>query len=361
MFGGSGTLASVCENAERRWIVIGESPLASLHIERRMAGKGAAFEIMNGTRHVAESATEEIQPWEFKVALESAADGGSVVAVVTPVSYTIPEDTLESGAASAADGPVYLFARHTTTAFLSGGKADYTPKARGMSAPRFRYFYLDVNPEVKGADGGTLTLAPSGEVSAEYYDEGDNYFGPFKFTGERSFILAHHNDNDFYCLVDEKNNHGEFYAGSEAFFSRTPFSIELGGMKTSGTFPRIRTTKAQMSDKCAPYVEWTANGSSVTGLRWRFVDPSAPDKALTKTKSSQPAKVARIALRADGKDVYDEKIGAEFADGDAMEGSVTFPSPVEAAKISRIRVDFQYGGAAAENIDMVYSWWFYTK
>jgi hypothetical protein len=263
------------------------------------------------------------------------------------------------GGVEAADEPTHLYAEHTTTAFLTGGKADYNPKARGMSAPRFRYFYLEAAPEVKGVAGGTLTLAPSGEVAVEYYND-DSSFGPFKFSGEKAFILVHHDDNDYYSVVDEKDNHGEFYAGSETFFSRTPFSIELGGTKTTGAFPRVRTTKAQLGEKCVPYVEWVADGSSMTGFKWRFVDPSAPDKALTKQKSSQPAIINTVNRRVDGK-FYSDKIWLEFADGDAMEGSVTFPSPAEASKISYLGLKFQYDGAAAENIDMVYSWRFYPK
>lgn len=89
--------------------------------------------------------------------------------------------------------------------------------------------------------------------------------------------------------------------------------------------------------------------------------PSAPAKALTKQKWNQPAKILGITLRADGTDFYNEKIGQEFADGEAMEGNVTFLSPVEAAKINFIRVDFEYGGLAGENIELAYSWRFFTK
>ena len=116
-----------------------------------------------------------------------------------------------------------------------------------------------------------------------------------------------------------------------------------------------------MGDKCVPYVEWVAKGSSVTEVKWRFVDHSAPAKALVKQKSNQPAEVRRIALNADGKSFYSERIDLALPDGEAMEGSVTFPSPVEAAKINLIRIDFKYGKSTEENIDMVYSWRFYTK
>jgi DNA modification methylase len=127
MFGGSGTLAAVCEDMDRRWIIIDASPLASLHTERRITGRGAAFEIMNGAHTVAESAPDgmpagDIPSWELEVTLENTADCGSSVVIVKPVSYTIPEGDLDVGA---GDAPALKEkARISPESFVAGISAE---------------------------------------------------------------------------------------------------------------------------------------------------------------------------------------------------------------------------------------------
>ncbi|MDR1378899.1 MAG: hypothetical protein LBJ36_07590 [Synergistaceae bacterium] len=255
----------------------------------------------------------------------------------------------------------YLYVRHTTTAYITGGKTDYKPTAKGMKATTFRYLYLEVDPEVKEVQKGMLTLAPSGAATVNYY-KSTKYVGQSQFSKAKEFTLAHHHDNNFYCLVDGKDNHAEFYKGAETAFSGTSFSISLGETKTTGTFPRIRTAQKQLADKCVPYVEWTAEGSSVTGLKWRFVDPSVSTKALVKQKSSQPTKILKIFVRTDdGKYFHNEAIDQVFTDGIVMEGNLTFSSPIEEKRINFVRVDFEYEDAYAENAQMVYAWQFFTK
>jgi DNA modification methylase len=132
MFGGSGTLAAVCESTDRRWIVVDESPLASLHIERRMAGKGAAFEIMSGARTVAEPAAEGAPSWGLEAALEHAADGADgagAMAVVKPVSYTMPEGALDVGVRDASALAEKI--RRSPGSFVAGMSAEVRPAPGG--------------------------------------------------------------------------------------------------------------------------------------------------------------------------------------------------------------------------------------
>ncbi|MDR2163152.1 MAG: site-specific DNA-methyltransferase [Clostridiales Family XIII bacterium] len=97
MFGGSGTLAAVCERAGRRWVTIDSSPLASLHTERRMVGLGAAFEILCGRCTVADNLPEsgrDAPSWELDVRVERTPGTGAALVTIMPSSYTIPEIAL---------------------------------------------------------------------------------------------------------------------------------------------------------------------------------------------------------------------------------------------------------------------------
>jgi DNA modification methylase len=127
MFGGSGTLAVVCERMGRRWITIDESPLASLHAERRIAGKGAPFEIMSGTHTVAESPATGLmvqgaESWGLNVGIEGDAERGTAVVIVKPVSYVIPEGSLDVGPEDAA--AVAEKARRSPGSFAAGMSAE---------------------------------------------------------------------------------------------------------------------------------------------------------------------------------------------------------------------------------------------
>jgi hypothetical protein len=111
-----------------------------------------------------------------------------------------------------------------------------------------------------------------------------------------------------------------------------------------------------------PYVELVAKGSSVTGLKWCFVDPSASTKALKKQETSQPAKVIKIMIIPDkGKNLFEKEIDQVFADGEIMEGNLTFTSPIKAEKINRVRVDFAYDDARTEYVQTTYTWRFFTQ
>jgi DNA modification methylase len=49
LYGGSGTLAAVCDELGRGWLTIDDNPVAALHAERRMVLRSAGFEVMTGT------------------------------------------------------------------------------------------------------------------------------------------------------------------------------------------------------------------------------------------------------------------------------------------------------------------------
>ncbi|GHV47291.1 hypothetical protein FACS1894204_10510 [Synergistales bacterium] len=245
---------------------------------------------------------------------------------------------------------------------MVNGKADYKPKVSGMKPPEYHYVYLEVAPrKIGGEQGGVLKLNSGGNVTVDYYTNG-KYVGPTKFSGEKAFLLANHIDNYYYCLVDKKDNHAEFYQGAEAAFSRSNFSIEIGESKASGKIPRIRTTQRQIDDKCVPYVELIMSGSNVTGFIWRFVSPSDPSVPLKKQKASDVSEVRRARIRGvDGKDIYDEALNLKFTDGNEMAGSVTLPSPVDVSKINDVRIFFDYGDNHEDNVYTGYAWRFLTK
>ncbi|MDR3225407.1 MAG: site-specific DNA-methyltransferase [Clostridiales Family XIII bacterium] len=97
LFGGSGTLAAVCEKCGRRWTTIDISRLASLNAERRMAGLGAAFEIMNAEYTVADDPPEaRARRWSLSAAYEPTADPSKSLVTVKPISYTVPSGVSES-------------------------------------------------------------------------------------------------------------------------------------------------------------------------------------------------------------------------------------------------------------------------
>jgi hypothetical protein len=101
MFGGSGTLAAVCEKLNRRWVTIDVSRLASMHAEKRMAGLGAVFEIMDGSLTVADDAPDvphgEVRDtWGFSISRDPASDTAQPCASINLLSYNVPKSVLRS-------------------------------------------------------------------------------------------------------------------------------------------------------------------------------------------------------------------------------------------------------------------------
>jgi hypothetical protein len=140
MFGGSGTLAAVCEKTGRRWITIDENPLASLHAERRMAGLGAVFEALDGSNSVAEDPDWHVgAPWESRPgrrfmwelcakADETHGDGAALV-TIRPVSYSPPEAVLRGNPEQAAE--LVAAGRESPEGFMAGMSAEVCPEAGG--------------------------------------------------------------------------------------------------------------------------------------------------------------------------------------------------------------------------------------
>lgn len=266
---------------------------------------------------------------------------------------------LASQKASASDDRTHLFMRHVTTSYLLDGRADYS----GARAPSFRYIYLDVEPLLNSQPKGTLTLNPKGEVLVDYYDNKDVYAGVKPFSKGKSFPLVRHDDNDSYCLVDDRDRHGEFYRGSETYFSRSDFSIDIGETQIKGRFPMIQKTNSQMAGKHVPYVELIRNGSQATGVKWRFVDPADPATAVARQKRNDVSRIRRIVVSGrDWNELHYDGLDLDIAEGDMIEGESAFGSPVGVSEIQRVRIDFLLGESdAADNIETHYSWWFYPK
>jgi DNA modification methylase len=95
LFGGSGTLAAVCSDRGRRWMLCDSSGLAALHAERRMVGKGAAFEVIDGRTDVAGNGASSGAPeWTMNARLEKDPEGGGITLTIEPVSYRLPDGFL---------------------------------------------------------------------------------------------------------------------------------------------------------------------------------------------------------------------------------------------------------------------------
>ena len=70
----------------------------------------------------------------------------------------------------------------------------------------------------------------------------------------------------------------------------------------SGTIPNYTSTADQLASGVVPYVELIMNGSTVTGFRWRFVNPSNTSAAV-----SAPADLAGVAM-----EIWAERDGEEI-------------------------------------------------
>ncbi|MDR1917152.1 MAG: hypothetical protein LBQ58_11325 [Synergistaceae bacterium] len=254
----------------------------------------------------------------------------------------------------------YVFLRHTTTSYLIDGASNYRPNRGKMTPPDFRYIYVEVAPFDEAAPKGTLTLNPSGRIAADFYDANDKYVGVTWFSGKREFPIVRHNDNNYYCMVDERDRHGEFYDYSEAYLSRTKFTIALGDVRTEGSFPRLRTTKNQMESKSVPYVELIKEETGVTGLKWRFVDPENSAVAAVRKTTNDVAQVRQIEVFSKkGDTLFSDNINVPISEGEAIEGEVTFTA-VKADDIGQVRILFSFDDNSGENVNVEYSWRFYT-
>jgi DNA modification methylase len=159
LFGGSGTLAAVCEKAGRRWMTIDASPLASLHAERRMARLGAAFEILNGARSVADEAAGgavAAPRWKLAAEIGAAPETGEASVAVRPTSYALPEIALGVDVPQAA--ALIGMAHEEPARFMAGVSAEIQGEGGSGDGP-FRPQYA-----VYGADCLRLPARDAGKA-----------------------------------------------------------------------------------------------------------------------------------------------------------------------------------------------------
>jgi hypothetical protein len=281
-----------------------------------------------------------------------------VLVLVMAMTLAAP---LFGGTAEAAAPHVFL--RHTTTSYIVNGASDYKPAKGKMTPPNFRFIYISVAPVVGSASGGILTLNPGGKMFVDHYADDDEYAGEEPVSGATDFPIVRHNENDYYCLVDDRDRHAEFYEDSETRLSRTVFSINLDGVVTNGKFPNLHTTKNQIDGKNVPYVEFVRDGARVSGLKWRFVDPRNPGAAIKREKASDVAEVRRITVypKRGGDDLYNEAINVSIDYDSPVEGEVAFPSPIGADEIRSVSVFFDFADNMGDNLETEYAWRFFTE
>ena len=131
-------------------------------------------------------------------------------------------------------------------------------------------------------------------------------------------------------------------------------------------FPGFHTTQAQMNAKCVPYVELVTNDNHVTGIRWRFVDPSRPSEALKRGTDSNITAVFAFELFSKSglrQRKSDFKISPEV--GASLEGLIEFQYPRHISEVSQAAIEFVYdvdmGGFPAAYADSgftMYKWIF---
>ena len=84
---------------------------------------------------------------------------------------------------------------------------------------------------------------------------------------------------------DDAGHEIRVQAGGESALSGSDFSytLTLAGTTISDTFPQVRSASAQWAAKCVPYIEldFEADGFTVKGVRWRFVNPDNPAAPLS--------------------------------------------------------------------------------
>jgi DNA modification methylase len=89
LFSGSGTLAAAAEDLRRQWIACDSNPFANLCAEKRMIGKGAAFDVLS-QHELSPSAAN----FTVELAFGDTPDSHKKLASVRVLSYEMPQSAL---------------------------------------------------------------------------------------------------------------------------------------------------------------------------------------------------------------------------------------------------------------------------
>ena len=169
---------------------------------------------------------------------------------------------------SAACAEPYLLVEHVSFAGISEGRADY-------SDTRFGYVRLRVrNDNASEAEqnifSGTITLS-GGNYS--YYD-GDS-LKKVSGTSQTFTLIQNPDKKKDYLLLNKEQREIRFALDADNGLNGVNASWnfpDMPSMNGQDTIPNHTTTQ-QQKNTFVPYFEYVRDGSKVTGLKWRIVNP----------------------------------------------------------------------------------------
>ena len=154
---------------------------------------------------------------------------------------------------------------------------------------------------------------------------------------------------------DPKNAKGEwisFWGTADGGLQGRTVRWSLLGKEGTETIPNWRTTQRQL-ETYVPYVELIRDGESVTGVRWRLVNPKAPSQPVPLPEISQ---VRVMVFDRSGKRVWDGD-WKKFKENEAPSGEERF-GPLAYSELYRVWVRYDTG----EGGDYCcYVWKFYER
>ncbi len=160
-----------------------------------------------------------------------------------------------------------------------------------------------------------------------------------------AYMLVMDNDEEFSCGVEADNG----LNGISASWN-FPDKPSYNGQ---GVVPNYKTTREQLNT-FVPYVEYIRSGSSVTGIKWRVVNPSDTSKPLSQD-FGMSFNVNHVC------DAYGDYLYSgpwEYIEpGRIPEGTVMFDEPIDESEIHVIRVYLNYEIDGKETTNH----WFFKK
>ncbi|MDL2263565.1 SYNERG-CTERM sorting domain-containing protein [Synergistaceae bacterium OttesenSCG-928-I11] len=257
-------------------------------------------------------------------------------------------------------------------AAIKGGKADYTYKSgtagtqfsNGVYANNVWLGFGNNSPAIIDLGNGKISLknvsftygpesefAVSSSGTGTKIDNKDMEFN-FKYDASEEQYVPRNDDDKLVYL----------WGKAESGLSEKEFTMTFANGTISGKTPKIKTIEEQMAS-FVPYVEYVTsdNGTAITGIKWRFVNPSDPTKALVRSASVPVDSIHHIRLwnsETGARLVAPSSNNIIFKDGDVLEGTVDFDFPVKLADYHRVQVRFHLPGYRGDNSYIRYDWTF---
>lgn len=184
-----------------------------------------------------------------------------------------------------------------------------------ISGGSFTYGYADYNASAPWFEG---TEYPSGSDFTLTPGDVDDYFNFYT-------------DKDF-----SGSDSNEGLNGYTVSWTSSNTNVLTNGSVTLSS--SVKSTKEQLNS-AAPYVELTRSGSTVTGLKWRIVNPSDTSKALSSVDGVTGVRV-QINFNNGNKNYRTKWTTAAPFEGEITAGSDTFEAFDESV-LANIRVDIR--------------------